>query len=69
MDWVARLHKNHDKSKGIWLRIAKKGAAVNSISYAGALEAALAYGWSDAQKRIYAAESRLQKFTRGPRSV
>jgi uncharacterized protein YdeI (YjbR/CyaY-like superfamily) len=68
--WVTWLEKNHAKSSGIWLRIAKKGAAIDSVSYGQALEAALCYGWIDAQKKSHDESSWLQKFTpRGPRSI
>jgi uncharacterized protein YdeI (YjbR/CyaY-like superfamily) len=68
--WAAWLLKNHDKSGGAWLRIAKKGAKFQSISYDDALEGALSYGWIDAQKKSYDQDSWLQKFTpRGLRSI
>src|SRR5439155_26629249 len=57
-------------SPGLWLRIGKKGAALESLSYAEALEVALCYGWIDGQKRAYDDASWLQRFTpRGPNSV
>ena len=68
--WAAWLQKNHDKSGGVWLRIAKKGAKIRSISYDDALEGALSYGWIDAQKKSYDQEAWLQRFSpRGPRSI
>jgi len=68
--WEVWLRENHDRSKGIWLMIAKKGTGVPSVTYAEALEAALAYGWIDSQKLAYDNKYFLQKFTpRGPRSV
>jgi uncharacterized protein YdeI (YjbR/CyaY-like superfamily) len=45
------LSKNHSKSKGLWLRIDKKGSGVASLNYDEALNAALCYGWIDGQKR------------------
>ncbi len=64
------LDRNHASSTGIWLKIAKKGAAEPSVSYAEALEAALCFGWIDAQKRPRDDTSWLQRFTpRKPRSV
>lgn len=68
--WTNWLDKNHRASAGVWLRIAKKGAAAPSVTYAEALEAALCYGWIDGQKRPHDAESWLQRFVpRGPRSI
>jgi len=68
--WNSWLAKNHDKSPGLWLRIAKKNSGLKSVSYPEALETALCYGWIDGQKKANDADSWLQKFTpRGPRSV
>lgn len=68
--WAAWLAKNHAGSAGVWLRIAKKGGGVKSVSYAEALETALCYGWIDGQKQIYDDSTWLQKFTpRGAKSI
>lgn len=66
-DWAAWLHKNHRKSAGLWLRIAKKDSVLQSISYKEALDAALCYGWIDGQKRPESDRAWLQKFL--PRSA
>src|SRR3954465_11131591 len=67
--WEEWLAKNHQTSKGLWLKIAKKGAGTDTCNYAEALEVALCYGWIDGQKGALDAEFWLQKFTpRGPRS-
>ncbi len=47
----AWLEENHAGSPGLWLKIAKKGSGVESVSYAQALELALCFGWIDSQKR------------------
>lgn len=68
--WSTWLAKHHAKSPGIWLRIAKKGAAVKSVNYAEALEEALCYGWIDGQKAKGDQDTWLQRFTpRGKRSI
>ena len=68
--WLAWLAANHAKSDGLWLRLAKKGAAIQSVSYADALEAALCYGWIDAQKKGESEQAWLQRFTpRRPKSI
>lgn len=65
--WLAA---NHASSEGIWLKIAKKGVAVSTVTYDEALEVALIFGWIDGQKRALDATFWLQGFTRrGPRSV
>ena len=69
-EWLTWLERNHASSSGAWLKIAKKGAAAQSVTYAEALEAALCYGWIDGQKKSYDEDAWLQKFTpRGPRSI
>jgi uncharacterized protein YdeI (YjbR/CyaY-like superfamily) len=67
--WQQWLEENHDSSGGAWLKIAKKGAARSTVTYAEALEEALRYGWIDGQKGSYDESFWLQRFTRrGPRS-
>ena len=68
--WFAWLAKNHTKSSGVWLRLAKKGSEIESLSYSEAVEGALCYGWIDGQKERFDESSWLQKFTpRGVRSI
>lgn len=68
--WSVWLEEHHATSPGIWLRIAKKSAALKSVTYAEALETALLYGWIDGQKKSFDDASWVQKFTpRGPRSI
>lgn len=58
----------HGDAPGIWLKIAKKGSGVRSVSYAEALEVALCWGWIDSQKRGLDEKHFLQRFTpRRPR--
>jgi uncharacterized protein YdeI (YjbR/CyaY-like superfamily) len=68
--WHAWLEAEHARSPGIWLKIARKGAGIASVTYEEALETALCYGWIDGQKRKADAEGQwLQRFTpRRPRS-
>jgi len=68
--WERWLEKEHDKSPGIWMRIAKKGAAEASVQYAEALELALCFGWIDGQKKSIDEHYWLQKWTpRTARSI
>jgi uncharacterized protein YdeI (YjbR/CyaY-like superfamily) len=50
-------------SKGLWLRLAKKGAKVASLSKAEAIDAALCHGWIDGQLDKYDEEYWLVRFT------
>lgn len=64
----AWLEENHAESAGFWLKIAKKGSGVESVTYAEALEQALCFGWIDSQKRSLDEKHFLQRFTpRRPR--
>ncbi|HJV60956.1 MAG TPA: YdeI/OmpD-associated family protein [Albitalea sp.] len=68
--WEAWLRKHHERSAGVWLRIARKEAGAPSVSYAQALESALCFGWIDGQKKALDAQHWLQRFTpRRPRSI
>jgi uncharacterized protein YdeI (YjbR/CyaY-like superfamily) len=64
--WATWLEKNHCKSDGLWLRLAKKGSELRSVSYGEALEIAICYGWIDGQKRPESEQAWLQRFL--PRS-
>jgi uncharacterized protein YdeI (YjbR/CyaY-like superfamily) len=61
--WATWLAANHTTSTGIWLRLAKKGSHIQSVTYGEALEAALCYGWIDAQKKAESEQVWLQRFT------
>jgi uncharacterized protein YdeI (YjbR/CyaY-like superfamily) len=64
------LGKNHATCKGLWLRLAKKGSGLTSVTYREALDAALCYGWIDGQTKRHDEGSWLQRFTpRGRRSI
>lgn len=61
--WARWLDKNHEDSPGVWLKIARRSAAVESVSYAEALDIALCYGWIDGQKDKLDDDFWLQRFT------
>jgi uncharacterized protein YdeI (YjbR/CyaY-like superfamily) len=65
--WALWLEKNHRKSAGLWLRLAKKDSGLRSVTYKEALEVALCYGWIDGQKRGESEQAWLQRFL--PRSA
>jgi uncharacterized protein YdeI (YjbR/CyaY-like superfamily) len=66
-DWVTWLAQHHATSEGLWMRLAKKGCGLQSVTYAQALEVALCYGWIDGQKRGDSEQAWLQRFL--PRSA
>lgn len=68
--WAEWLRENHAQSKGLWLKMAKKESKIESLDYAGALRAALCWGWIDSQTGSIDAQFWKQRFTpRGPKSV
>src|SRR3712207_46084 len=62
-EWEAWLEVQHATSSGLWLKIAKKGSGLETVSYAEALESALCYGWIDGQKASFDDQYWLQRFT------
>lgn len=56
------LGENHNTSSGLWLKIFKKDAKKETVSYAEALDVALCFGWIDGQKQAFDEEAWLQKF-------
>ena len=68
--WTDWLAKHHDRSSGVWLKLAKKDSGIASVTYQEALDVALCYGWIDGQKGSFDDQYWLQKFTsRGPKSI
>lgn len=64
--WSKWLARHHATSPGIAMRIARTGGPARSITYAQALDEALAWGWIDGQKARGDAEAWIQRF--GPRA-
>jgi len=69
-EWEDWLGANHAAASGVWLKIAKKGSRIETVTHPEALETALCYGWIDGQRKGLDQTFFLQKFTpRGPRST
>ena len=67
--WESWLVKNHEKSPGVYLKLAKKDSGIPSLTYQEALEGALCFGWIDGLKLPFDERYWLQRFTpRRPRS-
>src|ERR671917_2567033 len=67
--WEAWLEEHHADSDGLWLKIAKKGSGIETVTQPEALEAALCYGWIDSQAKTFDGDYWPQRFTpRKPRS-
>ena len=62
--WRAWLAGNVDEQAGIWVVLAKKGTTVpTSLTYAQALDEAIAHGWIDGQVRRGDDATYRQRFT------
>ena len=68
--WADWLAKQHDKSAGVWLKLAKKDSGISSVTITEALDIALCYGWIDGQRLSFDEKYYLQKYTpRRPKSI
>jgi uncharacterized protein YdeI (YjbR/CyaY-like superfamily) len=64
--WLAE-HVNH--SRGVWLKIAKKGSGLASLTDDEAVDVGLCYGWISGQRKAFDQVYYLQKYVpRRPRS-
>jgi uncharacterized protein YdeI (YjbR/CyaY-like superfamily) len=65
--WLAT---NHAKAAELWLKFAKAGSGIASVTYPEALDEALCWGWIDGQKKSFDEQYWLQRFVRrGPKSI
>ncbi len=60
--WEAWLEEHHASAPDVWLRIAKKGSGLASLSIGEALDGALCFGWIDGQRRGLDDVSFLQRY-------
>ena len=60
--WEAWLEQHHTTAPEVWLRIAKKGSGLASLSIGEALDGALCFGWIDGQRRGLDDVSFLQRY-------
>jgi uncharacterized protein YdeI (YjbR/CyaY-like superfamily) len=69
VEWGEWLDANHAASEGVWIKMAKKNAGVDSVRYPEVLETALCFGWIDGRREALDERYFLQRFTpRRPRS-
>ncbi len=67
--WEEWLEANHDAAEGAWLKIAKKGSGIPSVTIAEALDLCLCFGWIDSRREALDDDHYLQRYTpRRPRS-
>jgi uncharacterized protein YdeI (YjbR/CyaY-like superfamily) len=64
------LEREHGTAPGVYVRLAKKGAGVPSVTYAELVESVLCFGWIDGISRRLDDRFYVQRITpRRPRSV
>jgi uncharacterized protein YdeI (YjbR/CyaY-like superfamily) len=61
--WEDWLEAEHERADEIWLKIAKKGSDIESVTHAEALEVALCFGWIDGVRKARDNDWFLQRFT------
>lgn len=61
--WEAWLDGRHAVSDGLWMKIAKKGSGIETVTFSEALDVALCYGWIDSQSNKFDEDYYLQRFT------
>jgi uncharacterized protein YdeI (YjbR/CyaY-like superfamily) len=68
-EWEAWLANHAGQPDGVWLRHAKKGSGISSVSITEALDVALCYGWIDSHRKGYDQQYYLQRYSpRRPKS-
>jgi uncharacterized protein YdeI (YjbR/CyaY-like superfamily) len=66
----AWLEAEHATAPGLYVRLAKKGSGIPSVTYAELVEAVLCFGWIDGRSQRLDESTYLQRITpRRPRSV
>jgi uncharacterized protein YdeI (YjbR/CyaY-like superfamily) len=62
-EWEAWLEANHESAGGVWIKVAKKGTGIPSVTLAEALDLALCFGWIDGRRERLDDEYFLQRYT------
>src|SRR3954452_574444 len=68
-EFAAWVTEHPDLREGVWLKIAKAGSGIPSLTADEAVDVGLCFGWVSGQRRTYDAAHYLQKYVpRRPRS-
>ncbi|MFN8099417.1 MAG: hypothetical protein U0Q21_14155 [Dermatophilaceae bacterium] len=57
------LIDSHDSSPGVWVRLAKAGSGIRSVTFHDLLEEGLCFGWSESTRHAGDTATYLQRFT------
>ena len=60
--WESWLAANHTRREGVWLKLARKGSGVPSVSSDEVVDVGLCYGWISGQRRALDERHYLQKY-------
>jgi uncharacterized protein YdeI (YjbR/CyaY-like superfamily) len=64
-EWEAWLEQHHEThADGVWIKIAKKNAGVESVTIRETLDGALCYGWIDSQRKGLDDRFYLQRYSK-----
>src|SRR5215203_2493556 len=61
--WETWLEEHHGTSDGLWLKLAKIGSGLETVSLAESLDVALCCGWIDSQADSFDDQHWLLRFT------
>jgi uncharacterized protein YdeI (YjbR/CyaY-like superfamily) len=68
--WESWLAANYERDAGVWLKMAKKGSGIPSVTDDEVVDIGLCYGWVSGQRKALDDRSYLQKYVpRRRRSV
>ena len=62
-DWERWMEENHASSEGVWIKIAKKGSGIDSVTIPEALDVCLCFGWIDSRREALDDDHYLQRYT------
>ncbi len=62
-EWETWMEANHDSAQGVWLKVAKKGSGIASVTIAEALDVCLCFGWIDGRREALDDAYFLQRYT------
>lgn len=68
--WESWLAQNHERQAGVWLKMAKSGSGIPSVTSDDVVDIGLCWGWISGQRRGLDERWYLQKYVpRRPRSL